>query len=141
MKTTLANKSNYTQQWYLFDASKESLGRMAVKIANLLRGRTKAVYTPHVDAGDFVVVINAEKLVLTGKKEEQMEYMSYNMYPGREKIVDLPTYRKKNPAFIIKHAVKGMLPKNRLAERLLTKLKVYAGSEHPHSAQNPKAAN
>jgi large subunit ribosomal protein L13 len=141
MKTTLASKGNYTQEWYVIDASKEILGRMAAKIAFILRGRNKAIYTPHVDAGDFVVVINADKVQVTGKKEEQKEYMFYSTYVGRERRAKLKDFRARRPDFIIKHAVKGMLPKNRLADQLLTKLKVYAGSEHPHTAQNPKPLN
>jgi len=140
MKTTLANTSNYTQQWYVIDASKEVLGRMAAKIAHILRGRNKAIYTPHVDAGDFVVVINAEKVQLTGKKNEDKTYMSYSGYIGNPKYTTVAQYRAKNPRFIIEHAVKGMLPKNKLAAKMLTKLKVYGGAKHPHAAQNPPAA-
>ena len=141
MKTTLAKPGAVTQDWYIIDASKEVLGRMAAKIAMVLRGRNKAIYTPTTDAGDFVIVINAEKIVVTGKKEEQMEYMFYNQFVGRERHVKLSIMRQRRPDFIIKHAVKGMLPKNRLAARLLTKLKVYAGEKHPHEAQNPKPLN
>lgn len=141
MKTTLATAKTATQEWYVIDASKEVLGRLAAKIAMILRGRNKAIYTPHVDAGDFVIVINAEKINVTGKKEEQKEYMFYNQFVGRERYQKLSVFRQKRPDFIIKHAVKGMLPKNRLAARLLTKLKVYAGPNHPHEAQNPKALN
>lgn len=141
MKTTLANTSNYTRQWYVIDASKEVLGRMAAKIAHILRGRNKAIYTPHVDAGDFVVVINAEKVLLTGKKNENKTYMSYSGYVGNPKYRTVEQYRAKNPRFIIEHAVKGMLPKNKLADKIIGKLKVYAGSEHPHSAQNPQSIN
>ena len=141
MKTTLAKTEEVAHQWYIIDASKEVLGRMAVKIANILRGRNKPIYTPHADAGDFVVVINAEKVNLTGKKSTDKTYMSYGGFVGREKYRKVSDYRKNNPAFIIKHAVKGMLPKNSLAAQLLTKLKVYAGTEHPHAAQNPKPLN
>jgi large subunit ribosomal protein L13 len=141
MKTTLAKTADVTHAWYVIDASKEVLGRMAVKIANLLRGRTKPVYTPHADAGDFVIVVNAEKVNLTGKKDAQKSYMSYNQFVGRERHIKIADYRKNNPAFIIRHAVKGMLPHNALADRLITKLYVYAGPTHPHAAQNPKALN
>ena len=141
MKTTLAKADTGAQQWYIFDASKEVLGRLAVKIATVLRGRNKPIYTPHVDSGDFVIVINAEKINVTGKKEEQKEYMFYSTYVGRERYAKLKDYRKRRPDFIIKHAVKGMMPKNRLADQLLTKLKVYAGTDHPHAAQNPKPLN
>lgn len=138
MKTTLAKPGSMNQEWYIIDASKEVLGRMAAKIAIVLRGRDKAIYTPTTDTGSFVIVINAEKINVTGKKEEQKEYMFYNQFVGRERHVKLSDMRKRRPDFIVKHAVKGMLPKNRLAARLLTKLKVYAGDKHPHEAQNPK---
>jgi large subunit ribosomal protein L13 len=141
MKTTLARPQAVVQEWYIIDASKEVLGRMATKIANILRGRNKPIYTPNVDAGDFVVVINAEKINVTGKKEIQKEYMFYSGYVGREHYIKLADMRTRRPDFIIKHAVRGMLPKNRLAARLLTKLKVYAGPNHPHAAQNPKPLN
>jgi len=141
MKTTLAKTDVGAQQWYIIDASKEVLGRLAVKLATILRGRNKPTYTPHADTGDFVIVINAEKINVTGKKEEQKTYMFYNQFVGRERYAKLSDYRKRRPDFIIKHAVKGMLPKNRLAARLLTKLKVYAGDKHPHTAQNPKPLN
>ena len=141
MKTTLATKATVKQDWYVIDASKEILGRMAAKIAFILRGRNKPTYTPNVDAGDFVVVINAEQVKLTGKKEEKKEYMFYSGFVGRERRQGVASMRQKRPDFIIKHAVKGMLPNNRLADKLLTKLKVYRGAEHPHAAQNPKPLN
>lgn len=141
MKTTLAKEGAVTQDWYIVDASKEVLGRLAAKIAMVLRGRNKAIYTPHADAGDFVIVINAEKINVTGNKETQKEYMFYNQFVGRERYQKLSVFRKKRPDFIIKHAVKGMLPKSRIAARQLTKLKVYAGEKHPHAAQNPKPLN
>lgn len=123
--------------WHLIDADGKVLGRLAVQIANLLRGRTKPVYTPHLDAGDFVVVINAEKVVLTGKKETQKRYMSYSGWKGGEKYRTVAQVRATFPERLITHAVKGMLPKNRLGDRLLTKLKVYKGPNHPHQAQRP----
>jgi large subunit ribosomal protein L13 len=143
MKTTLAKTDTAAQQWYIIDASKEVLGRLAVKVAAILRGRNKPIYTPHADAGDFVIVINAEKINVTGKKEVQKDYMFYNQFVGRERRLSLGEMRARNkgPEFIILHAVKGMLPKSRLADRLLTKLKVYAGPDHPHAAQNPKPLN
>jgi len=119
MKTILANKETVQPTWHLIDAEGQVLGRLAVKIANLLRGRHKPIYTPHVDTGDFVVVVNAEKVVLTGKKEEQNEYMFFSGYMG------------------LQHAVKGMLPKNRLAAKMLTKLRVFTGPNHTHEAQAP----
>ncbi len=141
MKTTLAKKETVTREWYVVDAADQVLGRLAVRIANVLRGRHRAIYTPHVDTGDFVIVINADKIRVTGKKEIQKEYMSYSGWMGGAKVRSLSDYREKRPEFIIQHAVKGMLPKNRLASQMLTRLKVYAGAEHPHEAQEPKEFN
>ena len=137
MKTLLAKKETVQPKWFLIDAEGLVLGRLAVKAANLIRGRHKASYTPSVDTGDFVVVVNAEKVVLTGKKEEQNEYMFFSGYVGGESFRKIPLQRKRNPTFIIKHAVKGMLPKNRIAADMLTKLRVFAGPAHDHAAQNP----
>ncbi|HCJ12134.1 MAG: 50S ribosomal protein L13 [Verrucomicrobia bacterium GWF2_51_19] len=139
MKTTLAKNETVQRKWLLIDAKDQVLGRLAVKIANLLRGRHKTIYTPHVDTGDCVVVINAEKVKVTGKKEEQKSYMFYSGYMGGAKHVSLADFRKRRPEFIIEHAVKGMLPKNRLSSAMLKKLKIYAGEEHPHSAQQPES--
>ena len=119
------------------DATDQVLGRLAVTIANALRGRNKPIYTPHVDTGDYVIVINADKVKLTGSKEEQKRYMFYSGYMGGEKYRTVADFREKRPEFIITNAVKGMLPKNKLANAMLTKLKVYRGSEHPHEAQQP----
>lgn len=137
MKTYLAKKETVQPKWYLIDAEGQVLGRLAVKVANIIRGRNKATYTPHVDTGDFVIVINASKIALTGKKEEVTEYMSFSGYVGGEKYRKLTEVRAKKPDFIIMQAVKGMLPKNRLAAKMLTKLRVFPGAEHPHAAQNP----
>jgi large subunit ribosomal protein L13 len=137
MKTFLAKKETVQPKWLLIDADGQVLGRLAVKAANIIRGRHKAAYTPHVDNGDYVVVINAEKVVLTGKKEEQNEYMSFSGYVGGERVRSLKLMRQKRPTYIITHAVKGMLPKNRLAARMLTKLRVFAGPQHTHESQNP----
>ncbi len=137
MKTFLARKGTVQPKWHLVDADGMVLGRLAVKVANLLRGRHKATYTPNVDTGDFVVVINAAKVAVTGKKEEQNRYMSFSGYVGGEKYRKLSEMRARRPEFIIQHAVKGMLPKNRLAARMLTKLRVFAGPTHTHEAQNP----
>jgi len=137
MKTYLAKKETVQPKWYLIDAEGMVLGRLAVKAANIIRGRTKAIYTPHVDTGDFLIVINASKVVLTGKKEESTSYMSFSGYVGGEKYRKLTDVRKKKPEFIIKQAVKGMLPKNYIAAKMLTKLRVFAGPEHTHAAQNP----
>ena len=137
MKTFLAKKGTVQPQWHLIDADGVVLGRLAVKAANLLRGRHKATYTPNVDTGDFVVVINAAKVVLTGKKDEQNRYMSFAGYVGGEIYRKVSEVRARHPEFIIEHAVKGMLPKNRLARQMLTKLRVFAGPQHTHEAQNP----
>jgi large subunit ribosomal protein L13 len=137
MKTFLARKGTVQPKWHLVDADGVVLGRLAVKVANLLRGRHKATYTPHVDTGDYVVVINAAKVAVTGKKEEQNRYMFFSGYVGGEKYRKLSEVRARRPEFIIEHAVKGMLPKNRLAARMLTKLRVFAGPTHSHEAQNP----
>jgi large subunit ribosomal protein L13 len=137
MKTFLAKKETIQPKWYLIDAEGAVLGRLAVKAANIIRGRHKASYTPNVDNGDFVIVVNAAKVALTGKKEEQNEYMSFSGYVGGESYRDMATMRERNPEFIIHHAVKGMLPKNRIAEAMLTKLRVFPGATHTHEAQSP----
>ncbi len=138
MKTTLAKADEVEHKWRVVDASEQVLGRLAVKIADALRGRDKPVYTPHVDTGDFVVVVNAEKVKLTGNKEEQKQYMFYSGYMGGEKYRSVADFREKRPEFLITNAVKGMMPKNKLANAMLTKLRVYAGPEHPHEAQQPE---
>jgi large subunit ribosomal protein L13 len=137
MKTFLAKKETVQPKWHIIDAEGQVLGRMAVKIANVLRGRHKATYTPHVDTGDYVIVVNAEKIVVTGKKEEQNSYMFFSGYVGGESYRSFSEQRVRNPQFIIEHAVKGMLPKNRLARQMLKKLRVFAGPEHTHEAQIP----
>ncbi len=137
MKTFLAKQETVQPKWYLIDAEGEVLGRIAVKAANIIRGRHKASYTPSVDTGDYVVVINAEKAVVTGKKEDQNEYMFFSGFVGGESYRSLQQQRERHPEFIIEHAVKGMLPKNRIAAKMLTKLRVFAGSAHTHEAQNP----
>jgi large subunit ribosomal protein L13 len=137
MKTYLAKKETVQPKWYLIDAEGAVLGRLAVKAANIIRGRNKASYTPSVDTGDYVVIINAEKVVLTGKKDEQNEYMFFSGYVGGESYRSLKLQRERNPEFVIEHAVKGMLPKNRLARKMLTKLRVFKGAAHDHEAQNP----
>lgn len=139
MKTYLPKINQDQKQWHVVDADGAILGRLAVQVANILRGKNKPVFTPHLDTGDFVVVINAEKIALTGNKENAKEFMSYSGWKGGEKYKTVAQVREKHPERLIMHAVKGMLPKNRLGARLLTKLKVYNGSEHPHSAQQPAA--
>ena len=138
MKTFLPNIDVQRRVWRIVDADGLVLGRVAEKVANVLRGRDQPTYTPHLDAGDFVIVINAEKIRVTGNKETDKEYQSYSGYRGGLKRTPLADVRAKHPERLIMKAVKGMLPKNRLAAKLLTKLKVYKGSEHPHGAQNPE---
>ena len=137
MKMYLAKKETVQPKWHLIDADGAVLGRLAVKAANLIRGRHKASYTPHVDTGDYVVIINAEKVAVTGKKEDVNEYMFFSGFVGGESFRKLSLQRQRNPEFVITHAVKGMLPKNRLARTMLTKLRVFAGPNHTHEAQNP----
>ena len=137
MKTTLAKAETTTHDLKIVDATDQILGRLAVSIANALRGRNKPTYTPHVDTGDYVIVTNADKIKLTGNKEEQKKYMFYSGYMGNEKYRSVADFREKRPEFIITNAVKGMLPKNKLSSAMLKKLKVYRGEEHPHEAQKP----
>ena len=137
MKTYLPKVDLNERKWHVIDADGAVLGRLAVQVANVLRGRNKATFTPHLDAGDFVVVINAEKVRLTGKKETDKEYMTYSGWKGGEKYRSVAQVRAKQPEELIHRAVRGMVPKNRLGRRLLTKLKVYKGAQHPHAAQNP----
>jgi large subunit ribosomal protein L13 len=139
MKTFLPKPDLQRRAWHVIDANGTILGRLAVQVADALRGKNKPVFTPHLDAGDMVVVINAEKVVLTGKKETDKEYMSYSGWKGGERYRTVAEIRARHPERLITHAVKGMLPKNRLADRLITKLKVYRGPNHPHTAQNPTA--
>ena len=138
MKTTLATKSDHTKSWYVVDAAEETLGRISVKIANVLRGRHKPTYTPHADTGDFVVVINAEKIRVSGKKNSDKRYMFYSGWMGNEKYISMSDMRAKKPEFIIEHAVKGMLPRNILGRQMIKKLKIVKGPEHPYEAQQPK---
>lgn len=137
MKTHLPKVNLDERKWHVIDADGAVLGRLAVQVADILRGKNKPVYTAHLDAGDFVVVINAEKVKLTGKKETAKEYMSYSGWKGGEKYRTVAQVRASQPEELIHHAVKGMIPKNRLGRVLLTKLKVYTGPNHPHSAQKP----
>lgn len=138
MKTFLPNNDQVNRDWYLFDADKQVLGRIATQIANILRGKNKPTYTPSVDTGDFVIVVNAEKIMLTGAKYDDKIYYSHSGFPGGIKSISAGKLLQKKPEDLIRKAVKGMLPKNKLARHMLSKLKVYAGSEHPHKAQQPK---
>jgi len=138
MKTYNAKPGEVAREWYLVDAEGQTLGRLATTIADTLRGKRKPQYTPHVDTGDFVIVVNAEKISVTGNKLDQKHYYRHSGYPGGLRSRTLREQLQRRPTEVIRTAVKGMLPKNRLARQQLTKLKVYAGSEHPHAAQNPR---
>jgi large subunit ribosomal protein L13 len=138
MKTHLPKVNLDQRKWHIINADGAVLGRLAVQVANILRGKDKPVYTAHLDAGDFVVVINAEKVMLTGKKETKKTFMSYSGWKGGEKFTTVAQVRAKHPEKLITHAVRGMVPKNRLGRVLMTKLKVYKGDQHPHSAQQPQ---
>lgn len=137
MKTYLPKVDLETRKWHVINAEGAVLGRLAVQVADVLRGKNKPVFTPHLDAGDFVVVINAEKVLVTGKKETDKIFMSYSGWKGGEHFRSVADVRQRHPEELIMHAVKGMIPKNRLGRKLLTKLKVYKGGAHPHSAQQP----
>ena len=138
MKTEVAKLENVKRDWYVVDAQDVVLGRLASKIANVLRGKNKAIYTPSVDTGDFVIVVNAEKIALTGRKLADKIYYSHSGFPGGLKEITAGKLIEKKPEDLIKKAVKGMLPKNKLARHMLNKLKIYAGGSHPHDAQQPK---
>jgi large subunit ribosomal protein L13 len=138
VKTYVATPENRERNWLLVDAEGKTLGRLATQIADALRGKRKPEYTPHVDTGDFVVVVNAEKIHVTGDKRAQKRYYRHSGYPGGLRSRTLEEMLERRPEEVIRRAVKGMLPRNRLARRQITKLKVYAGPEHPHAAQQPK---
>jgi large subunit ribosomal protein L13 len=139
MKTFSAKADQVDRKWWIIDARDQVLGRVAVKAAKLLRGKEKAIFTPHVDTGDFVIVINAEKVRVTGKKEEQKSYMSFSGFVGGHRSETLRARRERHPELIVEHAVRGMIPHNRLGRAVYRKLKVYRGEEHPHAAQRPEA--
>ena len=138
-KTISANAATVDKQWVVIDATDEVLGRLASQVAKILRGKNKPSYTPHVDCGDYVIVINADKVKLTGKKMTDKVYTRHTGFPGCQRFATPADYLAKKPTFLIEKAVKGMLPKTRLGEAIMKNLKVYAGAEHPHAAQNPKA--
>lgn len=137
-KTYSAKKDDIDKQWKLIDAEEQPLGRLASRVATILRGKDKPIFTPNMDTGDNVVVINAEKVKLTGKKLQQKEYFRHTGYPGGERFTSAEEMMEKDPAFLIMNAVKGMLPKNKLSRKLMTNLRVYAGPVHPHEAQQPE---
>ena len=138
MSTYTPKPGEIQMDWHVVDATDKVLGRMAAKIAMILQGKTKPTYTPHVDTGDFVIVLNADKIKVTGKKAEVIEYDTYSRYPGGRKLYSYKRMNELHPERVIQLAVKRMLPKNKLGRNLLTKLKIYNGTEHPHSAQQPK---
>jgi len=136
-KTISAKKEDIKRKWYIIDATNMIVGRLCSEVAKILRGKHKACYTPHIDCGDNVIIINADKVRFTGKKLFQKEYIWYTGYPGGQRSVTAKELIQKNPVRIIEHAIKGMLPKNRLGRAMFRKLHVYAGPEHPHIAQQP----
>jgi large subunit ribosomal protein L13 len=138
MKTFVANSETRQRDWYVVDAEGKTLGRLATRIADTLRGKHKPEYTPHVDTGDFVIVVNAEKVAVTGNKLQDKRYWRHSGHPGGIRSRTLAEMLDRRPEEVIRKAVRGMLPRNRLARRQLTKLKIYAGPDHPHTAQQPK---
>jgi len=141
MLTSSIKKDEIKRDWYIVDADSRTLGRLASEIAQVIRGKRKPFYTPNLDMGDFVIVINAEKVAVSGNKEDQKKYFSHSGYPGADKQVSLSHLRSTQPEKIIYNAVKGMLPHNSLGRKLMKHLKVYTGPEHPHASQEPKSYN
>ena len=138
MRTYTPKAGEITREWYVVDAEGETLGRLATRIATVLRGKHKPTFTPHMDMGDHVVVINASKIVLTGTKDEKKLYQSHSGYPGGLRSVPFATMLERRPTEVVESAIRGMLPKNKLGRRMASKLKVYPGPEHPHVAQQPQ---
>ena len=138
MKTYMPKPDNIERKWFVVDAKGKTLGRLASQVASILKGKHKPVYSPHMDTGDFVVVINADKVRMTGKRETQKEYFSYSGYLGGTRFRSFAELMEKKPELVIEYAVKGMLPKTKLGKKLNRKLKVYAGESHPHAAQKPE---
>lgn len=138
MKTFSAKATEVSRKWWIIDAKDQVLGRVAVRAATLLRGKEKVIFTPHVDTGDFVVVINAEKVRVTGRKEELKSYMSFSGFVGGHKTESVRSRRVRHPELLIEHAVRGMIPHNKLGRSVYRKLKVYRGEQHPHAAQQPQ---
>jgi len=136
--TKSLRKEDVTRSWFVVDAADKTVGRLSTQVAILLRGKHKPNFTPHVDNGDYVIIINAEKIKFQGKRAEQVEYFRHSMYPGNAKIESFKDVIQRKPAFVIEHAVKGMLPKTKLGKQMIKKLKIYAGPEHNHIAQQPK---
>ena len=140
-KTSIPAVDSISRQWYLVDAENQTLGRLATQVASVLRGKNKANFTPHLDTGDFVIVVNAEKIKVSGKKPDQKLYRKHSGRPGGMKVENFNALQARIPERIVEKAIKGMLPHTRLGRQLFTKLKVYKGSEHPHAAQEPKTLN
>lgn len=138
MKTISIREQDVQRDWYVVDAQGQTLGRLATRVATILRGKHKASYTPHVDCGDYVVIVNAEKIHTTGQKMTQKKYYRHSGYPGGIREVALRDQLQKFPERVLEYAIRGMLPKNKLGRQMFKKLKVYAGSDHPHQAQQPK---
>ena len=141
MKTSSLTTKDIVQKWYLIDCSGKKLGRLSVQIANILRGKNKPEYTPNSDVGDFVVLINAERVEISGNKSKDKIYFKHTGYPGNLKEINFQDLLNKDPEKVLRNAVKGMLPKNRLNRKIINKLKVYSGENHPHEAQNPEVIN
>lgn len=136
--TKHANAATVQRNWYVVDGTNQTVGRMCARIAAVLRGKTKAYYTPHVDCGDYVIIINADKIRFTGNKMDEKEYITFSGYPGGQKIEIAKDLLKRRPEALLERAVRGMLPKNRLGRKMIKKLFVYAGNDHQHAAQQPK---
>ena len=141
MKTSSLTTKDIVQKWYLIDCSGKKLGRLSVQIANILRGKNKPEYTPNSDVGDFVVLINAERVEISGNKSKDKIYFKHTGYPGNLKEINFQDLLNKDPEKVLRNAVKGMLPKNRLNRKIINKLKGYSGENHPHEAQNPEVIN
>ncbi len=141
LRTFIPKANDIKRKWWIVDADGQRLGRLATRIATILRGKHRPIYTPHLDTGDFVVVVNADKIALTGNKLEQKSYFKPSPYPGGSKIIPMKRVMENKPEWVVRKAIWGMLPHNRLGRKLIKKLKVYAGSEHPHSAQQPDVLN
>ncbi|MBI72661.1 MAG: 50S ribosomal protein L13 [Candidatus Marinimicrobia bacterium] len=137
MKTTYIKASEIDKKWFIVDATDKTLGRLSSKVAQILKGKNKPFYSPHMDMGDFVIIINADKVKLTGKKETTKDYFKHTNYPGGAKNISIKILKEKKPEFILMNSIKGMLPHNRLGKKILTHLKVYAGDVHPHTSQKP----
>ena len=137
MKTEYIKAKEIDKKWFLVDAENKTLGRLSSKVAQLLRGKGKVNFTPHMDMGDFVIIINAEKIYVTGNKASKKEYFSHSSYPGGAKLSSFKSIQASSPEFILKNSIKGMLPHNRLGRQIIKHLKIYSGDQHPHSSQNP----